>query len=322
MAFFGANHKGLEEDDPWDFLDAAPKIPPPLPLTGTDSDEEKASVKSAPVVSSTKEPIKRKPKVSQQKDLLPDVCELKQAIQMYPADKDSLPSTGIPIELQVKREHQTTHAGASVYLCLHEKCQVPPFFAQSPAGIYSHIRRKHLGIALTCPYCKDKLYWNSKGWKSHMNSKHKNVPAYGTALIDEAVLAQEMLKATEHQSAPPSMAPKKCRSKKKPAGLSQKKRPSDQSSSESSELSSDEGTADSSPDSSSSEATDTESATPTRKSKGKSSRKAVAPVDPPPEVKQELDVEDMLELEETPPAPFPIELVRGPATKCRKRDQD
>ena len=54
MAFFGANHKGFDEDDPWDFLDAVPEIPPPLPLMETESDEEKASVKSAPVASSTK----------------------------------------------------------------------------------------------------------------------------------------------------------------------------------------------------------------------------------------------------------------------------
>ena len=322
VAFFGANHKGSEEDDPWDFLNAAPKIPPPLPLTETECDEEKASVKSAPVASSAKEPVKWKLKISQQKDLLPDVCELKQVIQMYPADKDSLPSTGIPTELQVKREHQTTHTSASVYLCLHEKCQVPPFFAQSSAGIYSHILRKHLGIALACPYCKDKLYWNSKGWKSHMDSKHRSAPAYGTALIDEAVLAQEMMKATERQSAPPSVAPKKRCSKKKPAGHPQKKRPSDKSSFESLEPSSDEGTADSSPDSSSNEAMDTESASPTKKSKGKPSHKASVPVDLPPEVKQELDLKDMLELEEAPPAPFPTELVRGPATKHCKRDQD
>ena len=294
MAFFGANHKGSDEDNPWDFLDAAPEIPPPLPLTQTESDEEKASVKSVPVVSSVKQPAKRKPKISQQKDLLPDVCELKQAIRMYLADKDSLPSTGIPIQLQVKREHQTTHADASVYLCLHKKCQAPPFFAQSPSGIYFHIQCKHLGIALACPYCQDKLYWNSKGWKSHMDSKHKSAPAYGTALIDEAVLAQEMLKANERQSAPPSAAPKKCHAKKQSAGQPQKKRPSNKSSTELSKSSSEEGNADSSPDSSS-EAMDTESASPTKKSKGKPTRKALALVDIPPEVKQELGpgLEDM-----------------------------
>ena len=145
-----------------------------------------------------------------------------------------------------------------------------------------------------------------------MDSKHKNAPAYGTALIDEAVLAQEMLRATEHQSAPPPAAPKKHRAKKQSAGQPQNKRPSNKSPTESSESSSEEGTTGSSPDSSSSEAMD----------KGKPTRKAPVPVNIPPEVKQELGLEDMPELEETPPAPFPTELVHTPATKHHKRDQD
>ena len=37
-AYFGANYT-REEDDPWDFVDAAPKIPCPLPLTDTDTEE-------------------------------------------------------------------------------------------------------------------------------------------------------------------------------------------------------------------------------------------------------------------------------------------
>ena len=139
-AYFRANHSGNEEDDPWDFLDAAPAIPPPLPLTETESEDEKASVKSAPVAPTTKVKAPRKPKVSQQKDLLDDLCGVKAAIRMYPTSAGSLKETGIPPEFQVKREHQTTYAGGSVYLCPHPKCQTPPFFAQSSLGIYSHIR--------------------------------------------------------------------------------------------------------------------------------------------------------------------------------------
>ena len=167
---------------------------------------------------------------------------------MYPASEGSLKETGIPPEFQVKREHQTTHAGGSVYLCPHPKCQTPPFFTQSPAGIYSHIRRKHLGIALACPYCADKVYWNSKGWNSHMNSKHCDAPHFGTALADEAALAQEMLRTTERRAAPSTDAPKKRRVCKKPTRRPQKETPTESSSPSSS---SDEGTSDSSSDSSS-----------------------------------------------------------------------
>ena len=360
-AYFGANHSGNEEDDPWDFLDAAPAIPPPLPLAETESEDEKASVKSAPVAPTTKVKAPRKPKVSQQKDLLDDLCGVKAAIHMYPTSAGSLKETGIPPEFQVKREHQTTHAGGSVYLCPHPKCQTPPFFAQSPAGIYSHIRRKHLGIVLACPYCTDKVYWNSKGWNSHMSTKHRNAPHFGTALADEAALTQEMLKTTERHAAPSAGAPKKHRIRKKPT-----RRPQKETSTESS--SPDSSSADSSSDSSSatSDSSDTEAAGAPKPSKRQAKSKPLGPAfssaepktpsqpksqimacreaptapcpgaaeittalvmaDAPPDVKPEPELdpglEDMPALEEKPPAPFPSEWASAPAKKRRREDQD
>ena len=113
-AYFGTSKKDDREDDPWDFIDAAPAIPEPLPLTETDTDDESTSVKSAPATSSaTPAPkpsgaAKQKPRVSTQKDLLDDLCSMKAAIRMYPANSDTLKETGIPPNLQVKREQQTT----------------------------------------------------------------------------------------------------------------------------------------------------------------------------------------------------------------------
>ena len=324
-AYFGANHSGNEEDDPWDFLDAAPAIPPPLPLTETESEDEKASVKSAPVAPTTKVKAPRKPKVSQQKDLLDDLCGVKAAIRMYPTSAGSLKETGIPPEFQVKREHQTTYAGGSVYLCPHPKCQTPPFFAQSPSGIYSHIRRKHLGLALACPYCADKVYWNSKGWNSHMSTKHRNAPHFGTALADEASLAQEMLRTTERRSAPSASASKKRRVRKKPTRHPQKGTPPESSSPASS---SDESTVDSSPDSSSGDSSDTETAGASKSSKRQAKSKSPGSTLTgfPPDVKQEQELdpglEDMPDLEEEPPAPFPPQWASTPAKKRRKEDQD
>ena len=217
-AYFGTSKKDDGEDDPWDFIDAASAIPEPLPLTETDTDDESTSVKSTPAASSaTPAPkpsgvAKQKPRVSTQKDLLDDLCSMKAAIRMYPANSDTLKETGIPPNLQVKREQRTTGKGGSIYLCLHSQCQTPTFWAQSPTGLYSHVRRKHLGIVLACPYCPDKLYWNSMGWKSHMEHQHRNLPAYGSALPDEAAVAKEMLTSMEKQASstkPP--AKKRCR---------------------------------------------------------------------------------------------------------------
>ena len=135
-------------------------------------------------------------------DTQDDLCDLQDAIRMYPANQATLNETGIPADLQVTREQATTHAGASVYLCRHKKCGDVPFHAQSPAGLYSHVRRKHLGICLACPYCANKLYWNSRGWSIHMRDHHANVPRFGSALVDEAREAQKMLdQAQEDPSA-------------------------------------------------------------------------------------------------------------------------
>ena len=247
-AYFGTAQKQDDDNDPWDFLDAAPAIPEPLPLTETDTEDEAASTKSAPAASVAPKPTgaaKRKPQVSLQKDLLPDVCSPKEAIRMYPADENSVNETGIPAHLQVKREQRTTGKGGSVYLCLHEKCQTPTFWAQSPAGLYSHVRHKHLSVVIACPYCPDKLYWNSKGWKSHMGHQHRHLPAYGSALQDEAAVAQEMLASMKKQasSKPPA---KKCRRASTPKA---KLEPVEESSSATSDSSSDSTTSpDSSPD--------------------------------------------------------------------------
>ena len=76
-AYFRANHSGNKEDDPWNFLDTAPTIPSPLPLTDTESEDEKILVKSAPVVPTTKVKAPRKPQVSQQRTYLTTSVELR-----------------------------------------------------------------------------------------------------------------------------------------------------------------------------------------------------------------------------------------------------
>ena len=213
-AYFGTSKKDDREDNPRDFIDVAPAIPEPLPLTETDTDDESTSVKSVPAASSaTPAPkpsgaAKQKPWVPTQKDLLDDLCSMKAAytsIRMYLANSDTLKETGIPPNLQVKWEQWTTVKGGPFYLCLHSQCQMPTFWAQSPKGLYFHVRSKHLGIVLACPYCPDKLYWNSKGWKSHMESQHRNLLAYGSGLQDEAAVAKKMLASMEKQDS--SMKP-------------------------------------------------------------------------------------------------------------------
>ena len=204
-AYFGANHTG-DEEDPWDFLDAAPEIPPPLPVTDTDSDDDnKASLtsttttRSAPPapVSSAKIRVgakaKGRSKVIMQKDHLDDLCVAERAIRIYPSNKDTLSETGIPEHLLAAREQVTTAKGGSMYLCRHELCKEVPYYAQGTAGLYSHVRRKHLGMVVACPYCPKKLYWNTKGWATHMDKYHSDAPHYGHEVTSEPELAAALL---------------------------------------------------------------------------------------------------------------------------------
>ena len=210
IAYFRANHT-REEDDPWDFVDAAPEIPRPLPLTDTDTEGDTKSVlsvQSAPHATGvpvgegakSKGASRHKSTLVTKKDELEDLCEPKEVIHMYPQSSDSVKETGISMDLQVHREQATTHAGTSVYLCRHEKCMGSTYFTQNPASLYSHVRGKHLGIVLACQYCQDKVYWNSYGWKDHKTSHHHNVPHYGHTLVDEAREAHQMFSTLKQEA--------------------------------------------------------------------------------------------------------------------------
>ena len=77
--------------------------------------------------------------------------------------------------------------------------------------MYSHLCRKHLGLALMCPYCKEHLFWNSKGWKAHMDSKHKGLLAFTTDLHDEAEYTQALLSSVQQDVAAPPPTKRHCK---------------------------------------------------------------------------------------------------------------
>ena len=49
--YFGTNPQAGKDEDPWNFIDGAPAILPPLPLTDTDTEDEAHSIQSAPPAS-------------------------------------------------------------------------------------------------------------------------------------------------------------------------------------------------------------------------------------------------------------------------------
>ena len=80
---------------------------------------------------------------------LKDICVLDQAKPCYPTDSDSLSATGVPSEfISDNLPSGPTHQ--SSYNCLYGGCN---FNAQQKASTYTHIRRRHLGVAIHCPLC-------------------------------------------------------------------------------------------------------------------------------------------------------------------------
>ena len=186
--FFGT---GEADEDPFNFLDGAPLIKQPLPLTSESSDDEEIPA-SQPSTSqaSTSTTAPRAPRVKKQ--MFEDLCNLNEAIIMLPEEK-SLHETGIPEGMLPSRDkvHRTARGG-SLYICKHPKCVDRPYSGDLP-GCGSHFRRVHLGICLGCPYCPDRRYWNSTGWLKHMKEKHNETPWYGSQILDERAQAEAML---------------------------------------------------------------------------------------------------------------------------------
>ena len=190
--FFGT---GEADEDPFNFLDGAPLIKQPLPLTSESSDEEEVPA-SQPTTSqpSASTSASRVPRVKKQ--TFEDLCDPNEAIIMLPEEK-SLHETGIPDNMLPSRDkiHRTAKGG-SLYLCKHPKCVDRPYFGDLP-GYRSHFCRVHLGICLGCPYCPDRGYWNSTGWLKHMKEKHTGAPWYGSQIVDECAQAEAMLIALQ-----------------------------------------------------------------------------------------------------------------------------
>ena len=154
--FFGTNPQEGEDEDPWNFIDGAPAIPPPLPLTDTNSEDETRSVQSTPPASTQVVHPKRKLIAPTRLDLLPDLCLPKEAVRVYPQDEDSINEMGSHQSCWLNGNSADQFQGIHVHVCSW-KMPIAPFFSQSPAGIYSHVCRKHIGVVLACPYCQSKI---------------------------------------------------------------------------------------------------------------------------------------------------------------------
>ena len=205
MHFFG---KGTGFD-PFDFLDGAPAIKPPLDLGDTDSDEEASETASSVTIgsvsttaslatdaeaSTSTAPTPAPCPVPKVKPVLPDkVPGVEYAEGCIPTSLSDIHHTGIPTGVACKRSGKTTARGASLYICPHADCGSTPYVGDL-YGCSSHLRRVHYSISLMCPYCPNQKYYHASRWKKHMSSKHASAPWFGAP---EATQASLMLAAIQ-----------------------------------------------------------------------------------------------------------------------------
>ena len=94
-----------------------------------------------------------------------EYCPLDQCKLVYPITADTLTMSGVPSEF-VSSRTEDGHYG-----CLFGDCTM--VLSGKPAAA-THVRRKHLGIAIGCRHCS-KRYYKPGGWVDHMKNKHPSL---------------------------------------------------------------------------------------------------------------------------------------------------
>ena len=81
----------------------------------------------------------------------------------FPLNAETLPTSGVPVE------YISARFSDGSYGCLWEDCDHK---SSSRPAIATHIRRKHLGIALGCKLCPAKQFFKHGSWQDHMKKSH------------------------------------------------------------------------------------------------------------------------------------------------------
>ena len=107
-------------------------------------------------------------------DEYPNKCNIAEAQLFFLTSAPTLHQTGVPSKFIGNREDVGPYKGA--YRCLYgEGCE---YGAQSRGILCTHVRRVHLGIALACRFCPNKVWWQARYWLLHMKDTHPEMPLY------------------------------------------------------------------------------------------------------------------------------------------------
>ena len=100
---------------------------------------------------------------------------------VFPSNPETLATSGVPADFISGRYD------SGQYGCLYGDCDHK---SSSRPGCATHIRRKHLGIALGCKFCPAKLFYKHASWQDHMRAKHIKLPVTEWYLDPDLALRQ------------------------------------------------------------------------------------------------------------------------------------
>ena len=123
-------------------------------------------VKSATTVAESEPVIAPSPAPSSTAGDQEDFCPLSECKIVFPLNAETLPTSGVPVE------YISARFSDGSYGCLWEDCDQK---ASSRPAVATHIRRKHLGIALGCKLCPAKQFYKHGSWQDHMKKSHPGV---------------------------------------------------------------------------------------------------------------------------------------------------
>ena len=133
-------------------------------------------------------------------DEYPNKCHISRAQLFFPSSHETVHQTGVPSKYIGEREDVGPYKGA--YRCLFgEGCE---YGAQSRGVVCTHVRRVHLGFALACKYCPNKVWWQARYWLLHMKDSHPDMPTYDPIRVtpSDSTISSEIAITEEHFQIP------------------------------------------------------------------------------------------------------------------------
>ena len=131
---------------------------------------------------------------------LPACISLAEASLAYPVSKEMF-ATGIP-QKYLSKWLTALSPKDSLYACTFVGCD--HIFKQL-AGVYNHLHRLHLGVAVGCYYCSG-CWWTSEGWSDHHVREHPLSDPYTSGADLESLLVKksQVGVAAESKAIPPT----------------------------------------------------------------------------------------------------------------------